>query len=258
MDNRGIINILNSNGASIGTGFFVSSIGYILTCYHVFKQSNSTEVNNQILFKYEASNTVHSANLVAIDKEKDVVLLRSELNPVKFYNLKLSVNSSDKLYTLGFPNNSKIGVLAEPVFQGYINGGKLIQIKDSNTITHGFSGAPLIDEKGFVIGIIMYKSRDDNCRMINIAYAITSREVMNAFSMYLVDVTGTTVKNNLSSNKEDNYKSKVKSNQYVDKTQETVKINDNYTSNIFGNGEVNIQSIQNSKVNGGIYFGGRN
>ncbi len=50
MDVQGIVNILNGSGYSIGTGFFTSSNGYILTCYHVLKLIDSIGLNSPISF----------------------------------------------------------------------------------------------------------------------------------------------------------------------------------------------------------------
>ena len=65
MDVQGIVNILNGSGYSIGTGFFTSSNGYILTCYHVLKLIDSIGLNSPISFKFVASETVHFAVLIA-------------------------------------------------------------------------------------------------------------------------------------------------------------------------------------------------
>lgn len=188
MDSRGIINILNNNGNSIGTGFFASPNGYIVTCYHVLKEANSISIDSQILFKFIASQTIHFATLGAIDEEKDIAILHSDLTPVVHYAVKIGGKRDERLATLGFPNGDKIGIPADPVLQDYIESGKYIQLKEANTISHGFSGAPLVTEAGLAVGMIAWIPRDDNSRMENIAHAIPSQLIIDAFSVYLGNV----------------------------------------------------------------------
>ena len=52
MDVQGIVNILNGSGYSIGTGFFTSSNGYILTCYHVLKLIDSIGLNSPVSYTH--------------------------------------------------------------------------------------------------------------------------------------------------------------------------------------------------------------
>ena len=180
----GIVNILDSNKKSIGTGFFVSANGYILTCNHVYTEAKPT--NNTIFFKYANPETTHVATFVA--SYCDIVLLSySKVPPKKYYTIKGNGEIGDKLKTLGFPNGSFVDVEADPIFQHYTESRNLIQLENANTITNGFSGAPLINEEGFVIGMVSCNPRDENSRLENITFAIPSQEIINAFHEYLND-----------------------------------------------------------------------
>ena len=184
-DTVGIINILNSNGSSIGTGFFVSSDGYILTCYHVLKQIGEVKIGSLIGFRLPLSKTVYSATVGAYNSENDIALLRSNNYSKIYYPLATNVEKGEKLSTMGFPNGSYIGILAEPVFFGFIGQDKKIQLDDANTITHGFSGAPLIDGDGHTIGMVAWIPHDSNYRMENLAFGIFSETILSCFSAYL-------------------------------------------------------------------------
>ena len=38
LNTSGVVNILNRQGNSIGTGFFYDNVGNVLTCFHVLKE----------------------------------------------------------------------------------------------------------------------------------------------------------------------------------------------------------------------------
>lgn len=185
MDNGGIVNILNCNGVSVGTGFYASPNGYILTCFHVLEEAGSINTASKVAFRFVAAETIFFATLKAINKEKDVAVLHVDLLPVVHYAIKACGRIGDRLYTLGFPNGDKIGIPAEPVLQDYIEREKLIQLKEANTITYGFSGAPLVTEKGFAVGMVAWIPRDDGGRMEDIAHAIPAQIIIDTFSEYL-------------------------------------------------------------------------
>ena len=242
MDVQGIVNILNGSGYSIGTGFFTSSNGYILTCYHVLKLIDSIGLNSPISFKFVASETVHFAVLIAVDKEKDIAILHSDLKPMVYYRLKVGGQKNEQLSTLGFPNGEKIGIPAEPIFQSYIENGKYIQLKEAEIITHGFSGGPLITEDGFAIGMIAWNF-GDNFRLKKIAYGIPSKEIIDSFGGYL----------DIKSDGKDNIYDKVANEIHDNESRDNKKNNDSlYIKN---NQAKNLQVIQNAEIHGGIHFG---
>lgn len=182
---NGVVNILNTNKDSIGTGFFVTSDGYILTCYHVYKETNST--NQQVYFKYDSIETTHIATLKSFDEKKDIALLHTDISPKKYYTIEESGYKGEVLKTLGFPEKEKTGMIADPILQGFIENGNIIQLDRANTITSGFSGAPLINNESFVIGMIRAIPNPEisRGRMENVAVAISAKEINSIFSDYL-------------------------------------------------------------------------
>lgn len=191
MDGKGIINILNSNKISVGTGFYVSPNGYILTCYHVLKEIHSITIGSQVAFRFVASEIIHLSSLHAIDISKDIAILLTDVVPATYYAFQVRGQSGDQLTTLGFPNGDRIGIPASPVLQDYIENEKYIQLKDANTITYGFSGAPLVTEAGFAVGMVAWIPKDYNSRMENIAHAIPAASIIEAFPNYVKTVEKT-------------------------------------------------------------------
>lgn len=191
MDGKGIINILNGNKDSVGTGFYVSPNGYILTCYHVLEEIHSITIGSQVAFRFVASERIHLSSLRAIDISKDVAILQTDVVSATYYVFQVRGRSGDQLSTLGFPNGDRIGIPASPVLQDYIENEKYIQLKDANTITYGFSGAPLVTEAGFAVGMVAWIPKDCNSRMENIAHAIPASLIIEAFPNYVETVEET-------------------------------------------------------------------
>lgn len=181
--NKGIVNILNANRISVGTGFFVSSNGYILTCYHVLK--DDFDINDEIAFRCIASEETYFAKFIAKSEEMDIALLQSDFWSITFYSIKICGKRGDRLITWGFPNNSKIAILAEPIIQDYIESDKYIQLKAADTITHGFSGAPLLAEDDSVVGMVAYIPKDNSYRMSDIAFAVPSKLIIDTYASYI-------------------------------------------------------------------------
>lgn len=141
---------------SSGTGFFVDE-RYFIT-------------NNHVIQNCADKITVHGpmeaeAEVVATEPKLDLALLKTNktspyISTLRFNDQALAVG--DKLILLGYPKNSgfegqykivdsKIKGLKGPTGQE-----QWIQFEDA--AQHGNSGGPLLDQSGYVIGVIMGKT----------------------------------------------------------------------------------------------------
>ena len=184
MDYRGIVNILDTDHKSIGTGFFVSTNGYFLTCYHVFGQSKLT-TTNQVPFKYDNIDTIYFATIKAVDKERDIVLLHTDIPNAVHYPLRNYSGENDNFFsTFGFPR--KVGFPVHEIkYEGLIDGGQRIILKNANDVMYGFSGAPLVNKNNESIGMIVSIPSETENRMSNVAFAIPADVILRTFSGYL-------------------------------------------------------------------------
>jgi hypothetical protein len=189
MNYRGIVNILvneNTSNKSAGTGFFVTLNGYILTCYHVLKEAKCTNVGGVVPFKRNNIKTVHFATIKAIHEGRDIALLQTELPNDIFYPLVNHDGAEDTTFlTMGFPCGT-IGVPDKNIkFDELIDDGKLILLDNANGITHGYSGAPLVNKQETSIGMIAWIPKESGNRQNNKAYAIPTSIIIDAFAEYL-------------------------------------------------------------------------
>jgi S1-C subfamily serine protease len=146
-----------SSARRSGTGFFISSDGYMLTCFHV--------VTNAARIVVGTKRGVLPAIMVQSDEDNDVALLKVEGTftalPLAASN---SVNLGESVFTIGFPNPDMQGLHVK-VTRGEIS--SLAGFQDDPTeyqvsvpVQPGNSGGALVDEYGNVTGIVVARLSD--------------------------------------------------------------------------------------------------
>lgn len=134
----------------MGTGFFITADGYVLTCYHV--------VMHSVRLTVRSSGESYEAELVKTDDVNDLALLKVK---GKFHPLPLAssrdVRLGEGVFTIGFPNTHLQGI-SPKLTDGTINSltGELdcpryFQINAA--AQPGNSGGPLVNLNGNVVGV---------------------------------------------------------------------------------------------------------
>lgn len=151
-----LIKAESSSGTSQGSGFFVDSMGRILTNHHVVRNARSVRVQ-------AASGDVYDrVNILTVDARRDIAVLQ-----VPGFDLPwLALGNSDSVRVgseviaigspLGLENTVSTGIVSgrrqEP--EGY----RVLQI--SAPASRGSSGGPVLSRRGDVIGIAVSQMRD--------------------------------------------------------------------------------------------------
>ena len=201
----GVINILDKKQKSIGTGFFVSPEGLILTCSHILQKSDYS-INDQIYYRFSNGNDIYLASWIEKSEDKDdIALLKSSIIVKCYYSLSSSIGYEGLIETFGYPNGKRNGIFGRAIVYGSIktpNNTLQTQLGNANDITHGFSGAPLIAESGNVIGVISnIPKKDESGRLANIAFAIPSSIILNIFFKYFLKTNTCNEKDNSNNTK---------------------------------------------------------
>ncbi|RWY50933.1 S1C family serine protease [Mucilaginibacter gilvus] len=135
-----------------GTGFALSSNGYILTNLHVVNGADSVYVQN-------ADGESFHTKVIATDASHDIAVL--QINDPAFKNLgavpygfkKGKSELGEDVYTYGYPTDAVVfgpgALTSDAGFQG-----DTAEYTVSVPVNQGNSGGPLFDSKGNVIGII--------------------------------------------------------------------------------------------------------
>jgi len=163
-------NVAPGNFGGTGSGFALSSDGYIVTNFHVVEGADSVYVQN-------AAGDGYHAKIVSSDPTTDIAILKITDTDFKSlgtlpYGFKRSKSDlGEDVFTLGY---SKAGA-DEPVYnKGYLsaaNGLKGDTIKyqlAAMDVSFGNSGGPLLDNRGNIVGIVSNK-------LDGASYAIKSR-----------------------------------------------------------------------------------
>ena len=158
----------DDSGMSIGTGFILSSDGYIATACHTLKGADSVRIMLEDGRKIEAQ-------IVGEDEFSDLALLRVYADRL----VPVSLGDSDKLLVgepvvaIGTPYSEEF---SGSVFSGNVSSVKrVVSVYDdstgklekkmnfvqlSATLGNGCSGCPIFDEYGRVIGILSARLGD--------------------------------------------------------------------------------------------------
>jgi serine protease Do len=159
-----------------GTGFAISSNGYILTNYHIIKGADSVYIQNSkgVSFKAKAYYT---------DPVNDIAILK--INDGSFENLgslpytlkKAAAGIGELVYTLGYPKDDIV------LGDGYVSSktglnGDTLAYQVAIPLNPGNSGGPLLDNSGNIVGVI--KGKQD--KVDGAAFAVKSKYIMEALN----------------------------------------------------------------------------
>lgn len=141
-----------------GTGFALSSNGYIATDYHIIRDADSVYVQ-------DAAGESFHAKVIYTEPKYDIAIL--QINDPAFkdlgnvpYNFKKTLSDlGEEVYTFGYPSGEEnFGPGSLTARNGH--SGDTTEYQVSIPVNPGNSGGPLLDNRGNVIGIISGRQPD--------------------------------------------------------------------------------------------------
>ena len=153
LDKTSSRNSTSKGTKATGTGFSVSSDGFIATAYHVVEDAASIKVHLN-------DDSVIDAKIHQIDPSNDLAILK--INASTPFYLPIipfrTAKSGDKVFTLGFPMSAILGQEVKYT-EGVISSlsgpkGAASFLQITVPVQPGNSGGPLVNEEGYVVGII--------------------------------------------------------------------------------------------------------
>ena len=164
--------------ASSGSGFILSSDGYILTNYHVVQDASTVEVTTY-------GGETFQAQVIGGDADYDIAVLKVSASGLQSVTLGDSdaLNVGDHVLAIGNPLGeltfSMSGGMVSSVNRAVnVSGTPFHMIQTDTSINPGNSGGPLLNSVGEVVGIVSAKYSSRNGQTVEgLGFAIPINDV---------------------------------------------------------------------------------
>ena len=149
--------VTRSENGAIGTGFFVTNNGYLLTTHHLIAQAKSIEVRLRGVY--------HIAHLISADPLNDIAMLKIEADtPALPVMAGRILHVGLPVFTLGLPPRANAN--AGPKYShgrvvslsGLRNDPRHVQV--NLNAPPSYSGAALVDASGQAVGMVTFRLAD--------------------------------------------------------------------------------------------------
>ena len=148
-----IIDTESNAKSTLGSGFFVTADGLIVTNYHVVSRLVQRPEQYRAEFIISDGKDPLPAQLLAIDVVHDLALLRSGLRDTPYLRIRRGkVRKGTRLYSLGNPHDLGMTIV-EGTYNGLIDDSLHRRIHLTGSLNPGMSGGPSINEAGEVVGV---------------------------------------------------------------------------------------------------------
>lgn len=186
-DQNEILKSMNSGpespGSFGGTGFALTSDGYLVTNSHVVNGADSVYIQNSAGQSFKVK-VVHE------DLAFDVAILKvtdpefRSLGAIPYTFKKSAADVGENVFTIGYPKDD--GVLGK----GYLSSktgyeGDTTEYQVDISVNNGNSGGPLLDNKGNIIGVIKRKKSAAD----GTGFAVKAKYILSAIDSMQVNST---------------------------------------------------------------------
>lgn len=138
--------------AELGSGFFVSAAGHVITNYHVVAKIVHDPDRYQAALVDAAGNRT-PVTVLTVDVVHDLSLLASGRRPAAWFRLDTPrVVQGLRLYALGHPRDLGLSIV-EGTYNGLLRHTLYPRIHFTGSLNPGMSGGPTITDAGVVVGI---------------------------------------------------------------------------------------------------------
>jgi len=159
-----------------GSGFIVSSDGYILTNYHVVELAFINDLPITVVLNNGKS---HMAKVIGFEKENDVAIIKIDvtgLDPALIGNSD-NIRVGQTAYAVGNPFGDLVFTMTDGIISALdrvvsVEGKSISTFQFSAAVNSGNSGGPVYNSAGEVIGIVTAKVVRGNVEGIGFAIPI--------------------------------------------------------------------------------------
>jgi serine protease Do len=138
--------------ASIGTGFFATAAGHIVTNYHVISKLIHSPERYRIDVT-DALGRTTQARVLAVDVIYDLAVLRGTAQPKGFLQFEAArIQQGTRLYSLGHPRDLGLTIV-EGTYNGLLQHTLYPKVHFTGSLNPGMSGGPTLTQAGRVAGV---------------------------------------------------------------------------------------------------------
>ncbi|MCL2152250.1 MAG: S1C family serine protease [Oscillospiraceae bacterium] len=173
----GFFNAPQGSSLVSGSGFVISSDGYILTNYHVVE---TAYLNDLPIIVSLHDGLEFNAAVIGYESSNDVALIKIEasgLNAAVIANSD-NIRVGQTVYAVGNPFGDLVYTMTEGIVSALdrivsVEGKNIDTFQFSAAVNSGNSGGPVFDASGEVIGIVSAKIKGDSVEGIGFAIPIS-------------------------------------------------------------------------------------
>ncbi|MEP7140036.1 MAG: serine protease, partial [Caldimonas sp.] len=149
---------------SVGSGFFVSSQGHIITNFHVVSEAALKPERHDLVY-VTADGREAPVQILQIDVLHDLALLRAgdaktsaagsagkTFDALPFRPLDAPLAQGERIYSLGNPLDVGF-TITQGTYNGLVKRSFYPQIFFGGALSAGMSGGPALDDEGHVVGV---------------------------------------------------------------------------------------------------------
>ena len=165
--------------SSIGSGFYVTAEGHVITNYHVISELVH-HPDRYTARALESEDDASSLRLLDVDVTHDLALLKAENFSGSFFALApVDPPQGLRLYSLGHPLDLGLNIV-EGTYNGFLQHAFDKRINFSGSLNPGMSGGPAITAGGEVVGVNVASAGEQVSFLVPVSWAVTLLETATA------------------------------------------------------------------------------
>ncbi|MCP3871313.1 MAG: trypsin-like peptidase domain-containing protein [Gammaproteobacteria bacterium] len=155
--------------SSIGSGFQISSDGYLATNFHVV--ASYVHKPEKYRLEYVAHDgSTGTLSLAGFDIIHDLAIVMAENAPAGHFTLETEqLDKGDRIYSMGNPQDLGMTII-EGTYNGLIKTSRYQKILFSGSLNPGMSGGPGLNSDGRIIGVNVSKGGEQLSFLVPVAY----------------------------------------------------------------------------------------
>ncbi len=137
--------------AELGSAFFVSADGLLVTNYHVVAEA--VDDDRYRVEWLDQNGAGHEGRVLAVDVIRDLAVVATDRPTTRYFSLAaLTLPKGTRLYSLGHPEDLGLSIV-EGVYNGRLEHTLYPKIHFTGPINPGMSGGPALTADGRVVGV---------------------------------------------------------------------------------------------------------